>query len=54
MESRVSDGTALYSRDGKTAEDFPVNTPKNGIYTLSVQAKNAFESLSSQQISTEQ
>ena len=54
LESRASDDTALYSRDGKTAEDFTVNTPKNGIYTLSVQAKNAFGSLSTQQISTEQ
>lgn len=54
LESRASDGTAIYSRDSKTAEDFTVNTPKNGIYTLSVQAKNAFGSLSTQQISTEQ
>ena len=54
LEIRASAATALYSGAGKTAEDFTVNIPNDGIYTLSVQAKNASGSLSVQRIPTEQ
>ena len=41
MEIRAPDGDVLYSGNGKGATDFTVNIPKDGAYSVRVEARRA-------------
>ena len=41
MEIKAPDGTAIYCGNGKEANDFTVNIPESGVYTIVVEARHA-------------
>lgn len=41
LEIKAPDQTAIYSGNGKEATDFAVKIPKNGVYTIVVNARHA-------------
>lgn len=41
LEIKAPDQTAIYSGNGKAATDFAVKIPKNGVYTIVVNARHA-------------
>ena len=41
MEIKAPDGTAIYCGNGKETNDFTVNIPESGVYTIVVEARHA-------------
>ena len=41
MEIKAPDGTAIYCGNGKETNDFTVNIPESGAYTIVVEARHA-------------
>ena len=41
MEIKAPDGTAIYCGNGEETNDFTVNIPESGVYTIVVEARHA-------------